>query len=113
MEYNFKEIFNQLEDEGYAIIDNFWDDKLNLEIDDYYKTKVEPLFNKTSINKFGNRSFTSADNEVVDSPFEKIKNSPIFKNLYLKLLECNNININEDIDMHNIIYLQKNEVNTN
>ena len=108
MNYKIDSIFNELKINGYAEIDQFWDESLELEIEDYYHKKFLILEKNSSVDKYGNRNFALADEELINSPFEKIKKSPIFINLYSKLLELNNINT-DLIDIHNILSYQKND----
>tara|TARA_B100000029_G_scaffold198798_1_gene197116 strand:- start:2794 stop:3558 length:765 start_codon:yes stop_codon:yes gene_type:complete len=110
---DINKIYNDLEKNGYAIIDKFWDQKISNEIDDYYTNNLLPLIKDTKIDKFGNRNFSLADDELDNSPFEKIKKSSDFINLYENLLKMNHIQIKNKIDVHNVVMLQKNEIDTN
>ena len=113
MNYNLNDICEKLEKNGYCLIDKFWDKKLDLEIENFFNHNIKPLEKKTKIDEYGNRCFSIADNEIENNPFNKIKESKEFKNIYKKILKYNNIEINDDLDIHNVISYQKNEKNLN
>lgn len=113
MDYNYREICSKIENEGYCLIDKFWDDTKDAEINKFYENSLKPLIKKTSIDKFGNRNFSVADDEIKNNPFKSIKNSEHFQNLITNVLKINNIKISKKLDIHNIIAFQKNELNKN
>ena len=113
MNYNLNDICEKLEKNGYCLIDKFWDKKLDLEIENFFNHNIKPLEKKTKIDEYGNRCFSIADNEIKNNPFNKIKELKEFKNIYKKILKYNNIEINDDLDIHNVISYQKNEKNLN
>ena len=79
MDYNYREICSKIENEGYCLIDKFWDDTIDAEINKFYENSLKPLIKKTSIDKFGNRNFSVADDEIKNNPFNSIKNSEHFR----------------------------------
>ena len=113
MNYNYDEICSKIEKEGFCLVDKFWDDKQDAEIDKFYENSIKPLIKKTSIDKFGNRNFSVADDEIKNNPFKSIKNSEHFQNLITNILKINNIKTSKQLDIHNIIAFQKNELNNN
>ena len=113
MKYNYEEICSNIEKDGYCLIDKFWSKELDEKIEMFYQKTLEPLVKNTSIDKFGNRAFALADEEIDDNPFNLIKNSDEFTKLCKNILKINKINVDKNLDIHNVIALQKNEQNTN
>ena len=113
MNYDLIDICEKLEKDGYCLIDKFWDKKLDLEIENFFNDNIKPLEKKTKIDEYGNRCFSIADNEIQNNPFDKIKKSKEFIDMYKKILAYNNIETNNDLDIHNVISYQKNEKNLN
>ena len=113
MKYDLNKICDQIEKSGYCFIDKFWSDEVDREIEIFYQNDLKPLINKTNVDKFGNRNFSLADDEINNNPFNKIKKSKEFINLCENILKINNIQLNKPLEIHNVIALQKNETNTN
>jgi len=113
MNYDLNNICEKLEKNGYCLIDKFWDKELDLEIENFFNNNIQPLEKKTKIDEYGNRCFSIADNEIEKNPFNKIKELKQFKDIYKKILTYNNIEISNDLDIHNVISYQKNEKNLN
>ena len=113
MNYDLNDICKKLEKDGYCLIDKFWDKNLDLEIENFFNNNIRPLEKKTKIDEYGNRCFSIADNEIQNNPFDKIKKSKEFIDMYKKILAYNNIETNTDLDIHNVISYQKNEKNLN
>ena len=112
MNYDILKICEDIEKNGYTFVEKFWGRDTDRKIEEYYESVLEPLIKKTSIDRFGNRNFSLADQEAKNNPFEEIKNSKVFIALYTSILKFNKINIKETISVHNVIALQKNEVET-
>ena len=113
MQLNYSKICNEIEKNGYRIINKFWDNKIESEIEDFYQKKILSLKQITKIDKHGNKCFAVADNEIKDNPFNTIKNSKTFVDLYKSILKYNNINPTEEIDVHNVISFAENQKKTN
>ena len=57
MEYDYKQICSKIENEGYCLIDKFWDETIDNKINNFYQNSLVPLIKNTSIDILGNRNF--------------------------------------------------------
>ena len=113
MDYDYMQIVSEINKKGYCLIDKFWDDDLDIEIQEFFKNNLISLKSKAKIDKFGNKCFSIADKEINKNPFDKIQNSKTFIDLYKNIFKINNLNLPNEADVHNVISYAENHKNLN